>query len=138
MRKPVFLYQNKGTDQLHGNPVADQHLCFHYIDSTIPSTSLVGNVKPLAIFYGCTARFVLNLLGNPEDRFFWHAAPICTCFRCFFKLIEDKHTVAFSLIIPPANCVCGRVYCFHVVRPNERTNESVSVTFCFLNILESL
>ena len=39
--------------------------------------------------------------------------------------------------IPHANCVCGRVYCFHVVRPsvrpNERTNESVSVTFCFLN-----
>ena len=37
------------------------------------------------------------------------------------------------LIIPPANCVCGRVYCFHVVRPNK----SVSVTFCFLNILKS-
>ena len=26
-----------------------------------------------------------------------------------------------SFFIPPANCVCGRVYCFHVVRPNERT-----------------
>ena len=38
------------------------------------------------------------------------------------------------LIISPANCVCGRVYCFHVsVRPNE----SVSVTFCFLNILKN-
>ena len=24
------------------------------------------------------------------------------------------------LVIPPANCVCGRVYCFHVVRPSER------------------
>ena len=22
------------------------------------------------------------------------------------------------IIIPPANCVCGRVYCFHVVRPS--------------------
>ena len=33
-----------------------------------------------------------------------------------------------------ANCVCGRVYCFHVVRPSER----VSLTFCFLNILKSL
>ena len=31
--------------------------------------------------------------------------------------------------IPPANCVCGRVYCFHIVRPTDR----VSVTFCFLN-----
>ena len=29
-----------------------------------------------------------------------------------------------KLVIPPANCVCGRVYCFHIVRPsirNERT-----------------
>ena len=23
-----------------------------------------------------------------------------------------------TIIIPPANCVCGRVYCFHVVRPS--------------------
>ena len=41
------------------------------------------------------------------------------------------------IIIPPANCVCGRVYCFHGVRPTDRTNdrptERVSVTFCFLN-----
>ena len=29
---------------------------------------------------------------------------------------------------PPANCVCGRVYCFHVVRPSVRP----SLTFCFL------
>ena len=45
------------------------------------------------------------------------------------------------VIISPANCVCGRVYCFHVVRLSERTNkratESVSSTFCFLNILKS-
>ena len=25
-----------------------------------------------------------------------------------------------SLFIPPANCVCGWVYCFHVVRPSDR------------------
>ena len=40
----------------------------------------------------------------------------------------------------PTNCICGRVYCFHVVRPSirlsERTNESVSETFCLLNILK--
>ena len=27
------------------------------------------NFKPLAIFYSCTAQFVLDLVGNPEDRF---------------------------------------------------------------------
>ena len=33
-RKPAFcISENKGTDQL---PTADQHLCFHYTDSTIP------------------------------------------------------------------------------------------------------
>ena len=27
-------------------------------------------------------------------------------------------TSSRNIIIPPANCVCGRVYCFHVVRPS--------------------
>ena len=27
------------------------------------------NFKPLAIFSDCTARFVSDLVGNPEDRF---------------------------------------------------------------------
>ena len=44
-----------------------------------------------------------------------------------------KHQRPKPFIIPPANCVCGRVYCFHIVRPSE----SVAVTFCFLNILKS-
>ena len=35
--KPAFcIYKNKGADQLRGNPAADHHLCFHYIDSTMP------------------------------------------------------------------------------------------------------
>ena len=28
--------ENKDADQLRGNRVADQRLCFHYLDSTIP------------------------------------------------------------------------------------------------------
>ena len=37
MRKPAFcICKNKGTDQLRGNCAADQCLCFHLIDSTIP------------------------------------------------------------------------------------------------------
>ena len=35
------------------------------------------------------------------------------------------------VIIPPANCVCGRVFCFHVVRTNEQTNERK----CVRNVL---
>ena len=38
MRKPDFyICKNKAADQLCGNyRTADQHLCFRYIDSTIP------------------------------------------------------------------------------------------------------
>ena len=40
MRKPAFcIRENKDADQLHGNREADQRLCFHYIDSTIPLLS---------------------------------------------------------------------------------------------------
>ena len=35
-----------------------------------PSAPYIRNSKPLVIFYcGCTARFVSDLVGNPEDRF---------------------------------------------------------------------
>ena len=65
MRKPAFcLCKNKDADQLRGNREADQRLCFRYTESTI-----IRNFEPLAIFCGCTARFLSNLVGNPEDRF---------------------------------------------------------------------
>ena len=67
MRKPAFLIcENKGADQLRSNCTADQRLCFRYINSTIP---LLPNFKPLTIFFGCTARFVSDLVRNPEDWF---------------------------------------------------------------------
>ena len=44
MRKPAFcICENKDADQLRS--------------------------KPLAIFCVCTARFVSDLVGNPDDRF---------------------------------------------------------------------
>ena len=37
MRKPAFcICDNNGADQLPGYCVADQRLCFRYLDSTIP------------------------------------------------------------------------------------------------------
>ena len=37
IRKPAFcICENKGADLLRGDRAADQHLCFRYIDSTIP------------------------------------------------------------------------------------------------------
>ena len=40
MRKPaICICENKGADQLRSNCKADQHLCFCYMDSTIPLLS---------------------------------------------------------------------------------------------------
>ena len=65
MRKPAFcICENKDADQLRSNREADQRLCFRYTYSAIPLLP-----KPLAIICGCTARFVSDLVGNPEDRF---------------------------------------------------------------------
>ena len=35
----IFIGDNKGADQLRSNGEADQRLCFHYTDSTIPLLS---------------------------------------------------------------------------------------------------
>ena len=65
MRKPAFcICENKDADQLRGNREADQRLCFRYTDSTIPLLPK----SEIASFCGCTARFVSDLVGNPEDR----------------------------------------------------------------------
>ena len=60
VRPPAFCKcKNKDADQLRGQ---------RYGKYT-PSTTYIQNFKPLAIFYCCTARFVSDLVGNPEDRF---------------------------------------------------------------------
>ena len=65
MRKPAFcMCENKGEDQLCGIIAADQPLCFCYIVQSL----YFLNFKHLAIFYGCTAQFALDLVRNPEDR----------------------------------------------------------------------
>ena len=43
-------------------------------DSTIPLLPKHRNFKPLSIFCGCAARFVLDVVGNPEDWFSRDAA----------------------------------------------------------------
>ena len=70
MRKPDFcICENKDADQLRGNREADQRLCFHHMESTIPLLSESKSFKPLAIFSDCTARFVSDLVGTPKTGF---------------------------------------------------------------------
>ena len=47
------------------NKDPDQHLCFRYN----PSTSGIRNLKLLTVFCGSPDWFVLDLVGNPKDRF---------------------------------------------------------------------
>ena len=78
MRKAAFcICENKAADQLCHNRTADQRLCFRYIhvDSTVPLLPK-SKFEPLAIFCSCTARFALDLVGNPEDRFSHDAAHV--------------------------------------------------------------
>ena len=52
MRKPTTcICENKDTDQLRGNREADQRLCFHYIDITIPllSKSEISSLYPSSV-----------------------------------------------------------------------------------------
>ena len=52
MRKPTSCKgENKDADQLCGNQEADQRLCFHYIDSTIPllSKSKILSLQPSSV-----------------------------------------------------------------------------------------
>ena len=75
MRKPAScICENKDADKLRGNHENDQRLCFRYTDSTV--FYLNPDFKPLAIFCGCTARFVSDLVGNPEDWFSQNEAHI--------------------------------------------------------------
>ena len=77
MRKPAFcMCENKDADQLRGN------LCFRYTGRTIPLLSNSENLKALAIFYGCTAWFVSDLVGNPKDRFSHNKAHIIFASLC--------------------------------------------------------
>ena len=70
MRKPDFVYAKYKT-QISCAVTAQliSGFCFRYTDSTIPLLSEFKNFKPLAIYSDCTARFVSDLVGNPEDRF---------------------------------------------------------------------
>ena len=68
MRKPDFcICENKDADQLRGNRKADQRVCFSYMDSTIPLLP-ISEIQASSLF-GCTARFVSDLVGNPKDQF---------------------------------------------------------------------
>ena len=84
----LWILKNKGADQMHGYRAADQRLCLSYI------VQLLIYLNLLAIFCDCTAWFVSDLVGNPENRNFRDAAQ---CLKaCAFKRIHVSVVVINS------------------------------------------
>ena len=83
MRKPAFcICKNK----VQINVQLISTFVFCCIDSTmtlLPSTSSMQNFKPIAIFCGCTVKFVLDLVRNPYN----DCSPIFGVNKALFFLI---------------------------------------------------
>ena len=56
---------------------------------------LNSKFKPLTIFCDCTARFVWDLVRNPEDRFSHNEAHLKNCSFHFFLLSLFSHSLHF-------------------------------------------
>ena len=68
--KTGFLLMRKTKTQISCAVTAQLISAFVFAIRIInPSTNYFRNFQPLAIFCGCTDRFVSDLVGNPEDRF---------------------------------------------------------------------
>ena len=89
MRKPAFcICENKDAD------TAKLISVFVFATQIVQSLYFLNtNFKPLAIFCGCTAQFVSELVGNPEDRFSHNEAQLSLVIRKpAFCLCENKGT----------------------------------------------
>ena len=64
MKKPAFcICENKDADQLRSDREADQHLCFYYMDSTIP---LLPKIE-ISILYPCSVAVQPGLCRTWSD-----------------------------------------------------------------------
>ena len=103
VRKPAFcICENKDADQLRGNREADQHLCFRYLDSTIPllpkfqaSSHLLWLYSPVCVGPG----------RKPRRPVFSQRGSYVVCTACITPALA-LHCVLMFL---PGNCK-GRVF----------------------------
>ena len=92
MRNRIFAYAKTKAHIICVVTVQLISTFFRYIDRTIPLLSNSKNVKSLAIFCGCTVRFVWDLVGNPEDRFSHNEAHFRHCDIVFLRRFLRLHT----------------------------------------------
>ena len=67
IRKPAFCIYTKTKTQI--SCMVTAQLISTFVSLHIVQSLFFLNFKPLAIFCDCTARFVSDLVVNPEDRF---------------------------------------------------------------------
>ena len=105
MRKPKFhKCKNKGKDQLHANCAAGQHLCFCYIDRTIPLLSK-SEISSLQWLYSPVC---VGPVQTPKTGFLM-TRPICLS-------ISHTHRILFFFATPFGakaiiNSVWPKKYC---------------------------
>ena len=110
MRRSDARYKNRSISWLTCIPFQLWYFALTpvYKVSTImnPSSSLIRIFKPLPIFCGCTVRFVSDLVGNPEDRFYHIAAhnKLTSAFRRNISLsLVTKSPNPYAGIIPSSS-----------------------------------
>ena len=99
MKKPAFcICKTKGTDQLHGNSTAHQHLCFCYIDSTIPPLpkSEISSLLPSSVAVQPCVRWIW--LETKKTGFLFTRL-IC-CIPCKLYTDLSTHPLLFLCCIP--------------------------------------
>ena len=106
MRKPAFAYAKTKT-QISFVVTAKLISAFVFATRIVQSLFYL-NFKPLAILCGCTARFVSDLVGNPEDRFSHNEAHLVILPFAFFSHLQRKRSNVYfgdnfgiSLLISP-------------------------------------
>ena len=107
VRKPAFcICENKDADYRK----ADQRLCFRYTDSTIPllPKSEILSFYPSSV---TTARFLSDLVGNPEDRFSHDEAHMSIVMRkpVFLHMRKQRGRSG-------SNCAADQLLCFPSLR----------------------
>ena len=79
MRNPAFcICENKRCRSATAQLVST----FVFAIRIVQSLYFLQNFKPLAILSACTAWFVSDLVGNPEDRFSHNEANCCHVEDC--------------------------------------------------------
>ena len=74
MRKPtICIYENKAADQLNSNCEADQHLCFHYMDSKIPLLfkSKISSLQPSSVLVQLNQTLCSDRVQPVQKPYYW-------------------------------------------------------------------